>query len=179
MYDKIFKIFELVAAILTIISIIVTWLNSQDIKIFGISNLKDPFFLFYFLCVFFFLTCLYFVGNLSLEKSQKLEIFGYIFFLVASLVSLTVLWRFVSIVSYSQDETLGIPFGLCSKGNFIYYVILLGIKVILSILIIIRNTTVSNSKCLRQYVILCIYLLFCRIIWEIIDNFGKRQTDIC
>ncbi|MDJ0718651.1 MAG: hypothetical protein QNJ54_31235 [Prochloraceae cyanobacterium] len=144
---------------------------------------KDPFFIYYFISVLLFVGLICLIAINKSKESTKVEAFRITFILTALLITLTVFWRAINIYFYINEikkyPNTNIPFGLCSVANFVPYFILLGIGVITAFIMIYRSTKNYSNKIIFQYVSLCTYLLICRILWEVVDNFAKAKINPC
>ncbi len=101
------------------------------------------------------------------------------FILVGALVTIVVLWRAMDVFFYvSAPEGHTIPLGLYERHNYLPYFALIGTGVATSLFAIYANTkepanTGNRISILSYFIVSCIYLAVCRLVWELVDYIAR------
>ncbi|MGD8274059.1 MAG: DUF819 family protein [Desulfobacterales bacterium] len=102
------------------------------------------------------------------------------FLLIGFLVTCAVIWRAVLNIFYILcDQNCKVPMGLCNSASYLTYVALFAIAIPTLAWIIYVYTQenaerANRSKIYKYFIILCMYLLSCRLAWEILDEMARH-----
>ncbi len=155
------------------------YLSDMSLSInIGLSNKADPFLIYYVISVPIIVALFGAASKFTSGQTQirTLKIF---FIFVAILISFAVLWRAIDVYFFvTSAGTLNAPMGLYTKGNYLPYLILLSVGVMVMTLFFYINTrqpeNSENRLPLFQYFfVFSVYLGVCRLGWEIVDYVAK------
>lgn len=150
----------------------------------GLPRTKDPFLVYYLFCVpgviVLCWVALRFPSGDMQVSAVKLS-----FILVAALVTMTILWRALDVYFYlarsrsdqepSPDQ---VPLALYERANYLPYFLLLGTAVLIITWMIFGYTreevnTGNRFTIYTYFAYFCVYLLLCRMAWEIVDYIAR------
>ena len=158
--------------------------------LFGISktikstqaDVTDPFLIYYIvsvvICIVIFFTLVSkFTSGKNQVRSLKIS-----FIFIAAIITFVVLWRLMDIIAFinSTDKNT-IPMGLYVRSNFVAYLVLLSSGFGLIVWLLYINTRQSENSenripIFRNFSIFCVYLVVCRLAWEVVDYSAKIKV---
>ncbi len=135
--------------------------------------LSDPFLVYYLICipiavVLCWIVLMFTTGDLQVRATK------YIFILIGFLVTIAAIWRIIDIVAYLSDpKNQKIPLGLYVRSSYLPYFILIGVALVIFVCIIFIYTqkppNLENRIPIYSNTKFCMYLITCRLVWEIVD----------
>lgn len=134
----------------------------------------DPYFLYYLISAIIGSAILHLIVKNSTGKTQRTSAYAFCL-LIAALVTIAVIWRGIIVYFYTQNiGAIPEPMGFQHQAFYIPYFILLGgfAFIIFSSINKYTDTTADGNR--KQIIIAIVgtilYLLICRVAWEIIDQ---------
>lgn len=150
-------------------------------KRFMISG--DPFFSYYIISAVSIIGVFWVIVANTVGEIQHKAV-RYEFVLIAGLIIVLLIWRYLSVCMYLRNRDSTPPIGFMEPlPSFIPYFFLIGTAIIaLVALTFIYTETVTDSSqnrllILKDLIILLFYLAFCRLVWEIIDRYHSFKSN--
>jgi hypothetical protein len=152
----------------------------DDKSILKFSGLTDPFLIYYLIGVPVVVILFGIVLKFTSSEMQVRAI-KYSVFFVGFLATIAVIWRAIDIYAYiSNPELHKEPLGVYKRSSFWPYVVLIAFGILISIWTISVYTR-EQSKLVNRlpiygyFVKFCMYLITCRLAWEVVDWIARLK----
>lgn len=149
----------------------------------GLTKARDPFLIYYLVAVFG-IVCMYWATLKFTNGQVQLRATRASFRLVATLVTVVVLWRVMDVFFYMRGSgPRPVPLGLYERHNYLPYFALIGAAVAATLFFIYAFTrepenTNNRIPIFNSFIVSCIYLAICRLAWEVVDYIATTQIPI-
>ena len=144
---------------------------------------SDPFLIYYMVSVPIIVA--FFGAASKFTKGQvQIRTLKICFILIAVFLSFVVLWRTIDIYFFiNSSNTLSAPMGLYSNSNYVPYLVLLSAGVGVSVWLFYINTrqpenNENRMQIFQYFSMFCVYLVICRLIWEVVDYIAKMKVPL-
>lgn len=179
--ERINKTYAKVAGVILLVIGFSLRVYSAESGAFSATIFSDPFFA-YYLVIVPLVVGLYWATLKFTNGPTQLRATGLSFKFVGAFVTIVVLWRLVDVIFYVKKpgpDTL--PTGLYGGSNFLPYFGLIGLGIAVSLWAIYAYTkkqenTENRISIFSNFIVSCIYLALCRLVWEIADYCAKTLT---
>lgn len=174
-YAKTIGIILLILGLVPYISDISPFLKSSE------STITDPFLIYYMVSVPIIVA---FLGAASKFTNGQVQVrtLKLCFILISTFLSFVVLWRGIDIYFFvNSTNVISTPMGLYTRSNYVPYLVLLSTGVGVTVWLFYINTRQQKNienriKIFQYFSIFCVYLVVCRLIWEVVDYIAKIKV---
>ena len=152
----------------------------SDKSILKFSGLTDPFLIYYLIGVPVGVILFWVVLKFTPSEMQVRAI-KYTVLFVGFLATIAVIWRAIDIYAYiSNPELHKMPVGLYKRSTFWPYVVLIGFGILISVWTISvymreESKLVNRLPIYGYFVKFCMYLITCRLAWEVVDWIARLK----
>jgi hypothetical protein len=171
--DKVNKFYaRILGTILLAVGLIIFLFKELGLKKIFLPEINDPFLLGYLISAPAVIIVIWVVLKFS-DSENQVQAAKKSFFFFGFLATIAVVWRGVDVIVYCVFEK-GMPVGLGERSSYLPYFGLFAIALAAMIWTIYgctrHQSVIKNRFTIFKYFMnFCMYLISCRLVWEIID----------